>query len=495
MASNSKITPNEILAVVKKWPKKPLLRLDTDNVRDNSKGSKGKGKKKTITYYVNIEILRLSGKYERCKIRMENQIMTSNAKLPYDTLAEKAKHVVVNTRELTMEDLKETDYVKPNDKGKAALSEENLKALVDNHNLTCHALYQVHLAWLEAAEGFVEDATDHGAEVHKNIIFSFCQTHRKADKEEVTAALKGFELDNSEDLTGKALKKLTKAQQKTYLEDSKGFSMVDGKWKVAIEKPAYRMKVGADGEGGRLGYSSKDRGFQYVVFDARKSQKKAIPAKLRLSKKSAETTDLTPGNAKHFIRYMSLFTGTWALQDLCSSSMGISAMNKFWDISVWPHQKMSTTPLDEDDFNAMSVFGTTTVDDDDCLEDLMAAEEEEAEEKASTSKRKGGKKKGPSKKSPKKDEEDFDMDGSDDEPESNDDDDDDDDDDEEEPPSDNDEESKSDEEDVVVVPSPKKKSPAKKKSPPKRKKKSPPKRRAKPVESEPEEEEEDPESE
>ena len=372
------LTADEVLLVVKKYPDKPLFIPDYENVRD----VRSKGKSKNVTYYIGVKVLRRDGKYTDFNFGFENDIITSNAKLPYDTEPEDAKYITVSMRRITMEDLEVTKY-----------KEDKKKVILERNEKVCKVLGLLHKAWLKVSETINEEADDHSDkfELTKTDIFSYAQTMRNASKEE-------------------------RADRKSHPTMEK----VNGKWKIPLAEPIYRFRVQCV-KGDKLGWYHKERGHQFVVFDLRKSTaKKPAVAKL---KKGGKYVHLTAGNAHHFIRYMSLITGTWNVDSCCASSQGQSCMNKFRKLFVWPHPKIKRDLIKAEEIDAAKDLGVEFNSDDEVDLDEVSDSDEEEKKKRKGKGKKSGKKiktrEADSDEDLDDDEEAYDEDDVDDEPEEN----------------------------------------------------------------------------
>jgi hypothetical protein len=313
------ITPREIIEIKEQSPDENILTLDIDNINY--------GKNKTFpTSYIPFKCKRLVGPPTQINLKLHQQISSSNAKISFGVLPKDAKDVRITMIKFIIDDLENTDY--PEDK-KLLLIQKNNEAIKALHILKSEYedLVNTDILTYDGEKFELGDCRN---------INNICQTHRKASKEE-------------------------KRDDKKLPKDER---LVNKMGKIPLPHALYRLKILADYETKKLGYKTKN-GHKYVVFDARKANKsnkfKPVVAKV---KSKGNPTDLTTDNAKHFITYMSLFSGLFNFDSICISKSGISLMGKFHDIHIWPHKPMTIKTIDEDEMAEMAYVGATGYDSD-----------------------------------------------------------------------------------------------------------------------------------
>lgn len=335
--ANKQFTPEVILAIKEKYPDQPLFRADFDKVRTTKNSKKP-------TYYVPIQFKTLDGKYAPMNFSFINQIISSNAKLPNGTEEKDAKFVNIAFRELTEEDLSITDYEVSK---RAALLKYN-KQFIAALDILADEYYSM------VNREIIPEAKKRNGKIKliqgNKTIRSFRQTHRELKDGEGSA-------EPSEDKENK------KDENETENEDSH---------KVALPKPIYRLKLKADMDTKKIGYTT-DKGHVYTVFDMQKTNKEhkagnnvKIPAKI---KSNGQMVDLDVFNAKHFITYMSLTAGISSFDSCCISSMGISAMNGFRELGVWKHRTLKQETFNDEVLKALTEFGIEHEEEDINLDD------------------------------------------------------------------------------------------------------------------------------
>lgn len=353
MSSKSYITPAEVIAVKEKYPDESIIIADVAKVRRNSNKSRP-------TQYIPVLIKRLVGKPTRCQLKINAQVACSNAKLPYGADDEKedvkVSNVLLLYRKIEVKDLEETDY-----------KENQHDSLVASNNEFTKALEIIATDYLRTVEEQVLVKNKHFKVKNKDV-HCFMQTRRDATDDE--------------------------KKENDRLDEEEKY--VDEDDKVALDYPLFRLKIKANQETQELGYSSgKDRKHVYMVYDIRKMSgknkngKKGKPqiAKVKTGERRDKTpiySHLTTTNARHFITYMSLTGGLIEFDSICLSTFGVSLMNKFKELYVWPHKPMNRQSIDEEDIDMMAQLGTSGYDDEATIPD---DEDEKVERKSSRSKK------------------------------------------------------------------------------------------------------------
>lgn len=308
MTSNN-TKPSEIIAIKEKY-NTGFLKVDVLKTRNNSNS-------KYPTFYIPISIKGLDGKWKRVSIKMTKQILASSAKIPNSVTEEEARDVRVCYREINDDDLKNSDY--PSEKWDD-LKKENSDFI--------KALDIIADEYLNVVEEQIINKKHKQFRLGKNkTINSFRQTHRNPSDDEI----------NNDDE-----------------------NIVDGQ--IKLPSSLFRIKIPANisTPEKKIGRIDKN-GHSYIIYDARKCKKvggkiKLTPAKIRSGNGTYQ--DLTCLNAKHFVTYMSLTAGVIDFDSICISKSGISLMNRFTEMLVWPHKIMKTETINEDDLSEMAGFGT-----------------------------------------------------------------------------------------------------------------------------------------
>jgi len=328
---HSIITPKEIIESRNKHDKNIcLLKLSLNNVRNSSNT-------KYPTSYIPITFTNVDGKDVPINIKFNNQIISSRAKPPASVSIEDAKDVRIVHRKITDADLDNSDYPRNKHDELLRLNSEFIESL----NIIADE-------YIRAVEELLENKQKQ-VKLNKNkTVNCFRQTHRNASESEILEDLKR---DN----------------------DNK---IVDDNQQIELEHPLFRFKLEADFRTKKIGRNmyglktieaEKNNKFMYTVFDARKSNKssdyKAVPAKIITSsivkgKKVNVPKDLTIMNAGKFITNLSLTGGKIIFDSVCVSKSGISLMNKYNELHVWPHKVITMKVMNEDDMHGMSMLGT-----------------------------------------------------------------------------------------------------------------------------------------
>jgi hypothetical protein len=335
--STTKLTPAEVIAVHKKWPDTCMLRVNYDKVRDNAKGDATK----KATYWLPVEIRRLTDKWTQVFLSAKFTVLCSSAKLPFGKTKDNANKMSVMFRTLTEKDLEGTDY-----------DAKVIPKLIESQAELCESLsiLDEHLTLLY--EDIAERADQPKAtfKIHSTDSHSFAQKYRKASDD-----------DRANDEI-KCVK-------------------IGSEWKVPLETHSYRLNMPADPQSHKIGKKFPGEKIKHVVFDSRKSNKnnkwKPVPARV---KSGGNMVDLDTYNAHHFITYMSMATFNAHLQSICSSPQGLSPVTEFRTLSVWPHKPMVKNELDEDDYDEMANMGASGFNDDQDVDDIDEPDGEEKKE-------------------------------------------------------------------------------------------------------------------
>lgn len=320
--------PKDVKTAKTKCTKEPWFKLDAAKTRKNKN-------KQQPTYYIPFTAKNAQGKRIPVSLRFARQVIASNAKIPFGVSDEEARDVRVSFRQLTQEDFEPTDY-----------EESKREGLIQSNTEFVEALNTIADEYLEMVDREVLTYKGDKFKLNKNkTVNCFRQTHRDAG------------------------------------DDEEG----DEDGKIALPHPIFRIKVPADPETKKLGFSSEKTGHVYVVFDMKKASKEAktvdgkkknkpVVAKIKTSK---GYVDLTVNNAKHFITYMSLTGGMILFDSVCISKSGISLMCRFKELHVWRHRPLKVNAIDDDAVNDMAEYGASNGKDDD--EEVFDEPEEDAD--------------------------------------------------------------------------------------------------------------------
>lgn len=326
--SNTSFTPKDIIASKKKHgAESRLFKVDVTNTKKNKNP-------KQPTFYIPASFKNVAGKYQPLNLKYVRQLISSNAKLPHGVEANDAKFLNVSFKKLELKDLESTEYPEDKKEGLLTSNTEFIEALniIADEYLTC---------------------------VKEDILGAKSDKFRVIDRK-----INCFRQD-----------------RRVASADDEG---VDEDGKVPMD-PIYRIHLKADPETKKLGFNS-DRGFQYVVFDMRKSEKEAkdtgkpkrdIVARVMVKGKP---TDLNINNAKHFVSFMSLTSGNIFFECVCLSKSGVSLMCRFRNLHVWRHKTMKQEAIGDDDRDDMAAYGYRAADGED--EDLDVNVDEPEEENA-----------------------------------------------------------------------------------------------------------------
>lgn len=347
--STSQLSPSEIIAVDKKWPDDCMFKMNYEKARNNEKKDP-----QGTTFWMPFSVRRITDERSPPYLKAKNVILCSSAKVPQKKTIENADKLNIVFYHLSKKDLENTDY-------KPAMYDKILKS----HNEFCDALFIMHKHLMKLYDQVAEDADADDAvfRIHDiNKVSSFCQEYRNATTED------------------RKNKNLT-------------CEKVDGKWKVKLDKPIFRLSVPVDKESRKLGKKWSDKPFKHVVFDARKSTKANNHANVPAAIKSdGKLKELTAKTAKHFLTYMSLSTLKVNFTGVCSSTQGRSCPTEFHTLSVWPHKPMIQKDLDEEDYDDMAAMGTSEYDDNVDVDELDEPDDEDSKSQNSTDNdRKGNK--------------------------------------------------------------------------------------------------------
>lgn len=322
--STTYITPAEIIQVKNQNPDSCIFELDAKNTRKNSNSD-------YPTYYVPFMVKRLSGKSTPFNLKIQKQVLSSNAKISKQTNESKANHVLVVFSTITGEDLTNTDY-----------DAKLYDVLVKANNELVDAFKIVAADYMDMVENQVINKNKGKYRIAEAKIREFGQTSRKASDEEMAEDAK--------------------------LPEDDQVVMANGR--ILLEKPLFRIKIPANVKNNqKLGRPSYDKASGssshiYNVFDARKARRgkvnKTTPAAI---KRNGKLIDLDVRNAHLFVTYRSLVSGTISFDSVCLSGSGVSLMSRFRDLHVWPHRKMAMEMINDEDMNEFAMLGTSGYDD------------------------------------------------------------------------------------------------------------------------------------
>ncbi len=293
----------------------PWFKLDISKTRKNKN-------KQQPTYYIPFTAKNVAGKHIPLALRFQRQVIASSAKIPFGVSDDEARNVLVSFRELTADDFASTDY-----------EESKREGLLHSNKELIDALNIIAEEYLECVERDVLTYKGDKFKLTKNkTVNCFRQTHRDAGDGDVA----------------------------------------DDDGKIPLEHPIFRIKLGADPETRKIGFSSEKTGHIYQVFDMKKataesknatgSTKKTKPVVAKI-KTTNGFVDLTVTNVKHFITYMSLTGGMITIDSICISKSGISLMCKFKELHVWRHKPLKVNAIDEDAVNDMAAYGAVNTND------------------------------------------------------------------------------------------------------------------------------------
>jgi len=357
--STNIFTPQLLLATKEKNKDSPLFKLEGD-VR--SGGKTEKGKKDIQSYYIPFKCKNVAGKYVPLQLKFIKQITASGAKLPYRTTEDKAKHMLITFKKLTEDDLSNSDY-----------SEAKREDLLKNNTEFVEALNIIADEYLDLVKREVFPEFKKGKKAKFTSLGSkkvhcFRQTSREVNDDEET--------QNDED------KKEEDGDKENDNDD-------DGKKRIPLEHPMYRIKLKADNTQ-KIGYSYNDKYFP-TVFDMKKTAKesaekgKSIKVVAKVISKGV-ARDLTIKNVRHFITYLSLSGGIITFESICISSQGISLLCHFKELFIWRHKPLKQESMNTNEISDMAGYGIEGE------EDVNIDDEEEKENSQKPSKGKNNKK-------------------------------------------------------------------------------------------------------
>ena len=334
--SSSQFTPQDIIAIKKKYPDEPILRAEIIKTKKNANS-------KQPTYYIPITAKNLAGKQLPLSLKFARQVLGSSAKIPYGTSEEEARDVRISFRKITKHDLESSEY-----------SDDKFESLIKANNEFIEALNII-------ANDYIRIAKDE--------ILTYKGDKFKLNK---CRTINCFRQSEREAADGEA---------------------ADENGKVLLENPIFRIKIPADMDSKKLGFNSEKSGHIYIVFDAKRTSAEAKEKGLKVPKQVVAKIknkngfqDLTTTNAKHFITYMSLTLGTIHFDSICISKSGVSLMCKIKELNVWRHKPSKIASVTNDDMADFTNLGTGGDDDLD-VEIDEASEEAESSTKSYNTKK------------------------------------------------------------------------------------------------------------
>lgn len=313
--SSYSLNPSDVILSSKKAQddEAPWMKVDLNNLKVTTG--------KNPSTYAPITVRDMSGKYVPLNLKFNNQVISSSAKASKLAAENEAKNVIIMFKEVTKDDLKETDYP---DFQHEILMKSN-KEFIQALNIISNNYINV---------------------VSNQIMNTVGTSNCKFPKLKKSSPVFPF----------KQSTRIAKAG-----EDSNG----DGQ--IALEYPLYRIKLTADNTTKKIGYNTEKSGFVYTVFDSKKTdqlnkqqknkKEKIVPVVAKV-KTSKGLVDLTVLNASSFITYMSLISGVINFDSVCVSNAGVSSASKFRVINVWKHKKLDKEIINQEDLNSMASLGT-----------------------------------------------------------------------------------------------------------------------------------------
>jgi len=317
--ATSFITPEEIIELKKQYPNECLFTLEPSKTKSNRNTD-------FPTYYVPFTCKRLKGPPTSLHLKIVLQILASGAKITAGQTVETATDVRIMFRKLSKEDFDNTEY-----------DPEKIPELLERNHKLIQAFEIISDEYVKMVENQVY--TYKGKEfIRKNkTIFPFGQAYREATQAERES--------NSELMT----------------EDGK----------IKLDYVLYRISIPVVKDTKKLGYQYANT-HQYVVFDARKSNKKnnykCVPA---MVKNDGKYYDLTVSNADQFITSRSLVGGTIRFSQICLSKSGISLLKSITNLHVWPYlsKHNPSDTLTEQDHDEFANIGLKSFVEDDVIEE------------------------------------------------------------------------------------------------------------------------------
>ena len=354
MTSNI-FTAQNILAIKDKFKDTPLFKIDGE-VRSATKTINKKPQ--VQTYYVPFKCKNLTGKYDSLQLKFGKQVTGSGAKLPYNKTFDDASHLQVTFKKQTPDDLDSSDYPENKREELLKLNEEFISALDIIANEYESLVKREVIPECNKAKGRFKWIKNDAKSVH-----SFRQTHRKAGDEENQEAQESDENGEQSD-------------KKT--DDNSG--------KIALQTPMYRIRLRAEKNTNKIGYSYNNK-FIPTVYDMKKTiQESTTSGKLiKVVAKvmsGGRLVDLDIRNARHFITYLSLAGGIITFESICISSQGISLLCHFKELILWRHKPLARESMNNAEINDMAEFGVKGDDGDVNVDEVEEAEEEENKSKS-----------------------------------------------------------------------------------------------------------------
>ncbi len=317
------LTPKDIIESFQKFGEN-MIKLDIENAKQNADFSN------YPTWYIPFKIRDpKSGDYKPFILKFLFQLFGSHAKLPHGQKKDDAKHLNILFKLMEMEELDKSEY-KQRDK----------LDLLNKNKEFIEALTIISNGYVQQVKNMVKDYEGGKINIPDPVkIHNFMQSERKATEEEVKLNME-------------------KPPNEKFLT----------KGKIKLEKNFYRIKIPATkqrllGNLTNSGGGGNNKTFYPVVFDGRtktKTSPKPNPAKVIINGKPE---DLTLDNGPNFLTYLSICGGSINFDSVCISNSGISLMNKFKELHVWPHKKIENTVMEEEDYDEMAQYGTTGYDD------------------------------------------------------------------------------------------------------------------------------------
>lgn len=344
--SATTLEPKDIIASKAKWGDQPIMKIDPNKARKNKNPSQP-------TYYIPVLIRNVAGNFVPVNLKFAKQLIASSAKVPHGTSDDDAKDVRISFRLLKDEDLEGTEYEESKRSGLLSSNAEFIEAM--------SIIADEYVALVE------REVFTYKGEKFKII-------RPAGAKKDTPVAINCFRQVN---------RKLADGEKGANEDDDF----------IALPTPIYRIKIPADIESRKIGFSTEKGGFTPVVFDLKRmlSEKTKPGAKRKPVVARIKTADgyqdLTISNAKHFITYMSVTGGTIAFDSVCISKSGVSLMCRVRELFVIRHKPMKMESLTDGDIDEMGQYNTNSNEE----EEIINLDEptEDADEKPKNNK--GGK--------------------------------------------------------------------------------------------------------
>lgn len=264
-------------------------------------------------WFIPVLARTVQGSYIPLTLKFSSQILASGAKIPSQQSDNSTPKLQVSYKKLSKEEFENTDY---------ASKPSKIDELLNNNSKFIEALNIIADSY-EAVTG-VKIVQKYAKKNNK--VNSFRQTKRNAQPD-----------DNTEE---------------EYID---------------LPHPLFRIQFPIDSITKKLGYSikKKDNEFVPIVFhlkkslESRKSGGGDVPARIKTSN---GYVDIDLNNAKEFITYMSITTGTITFDSIVASQSGISLSSKFKCLYVGRHKKLTSTAINDDLLQSTKDMGVDNSD-------------------------------------------------------------------------------------------------------------------------------------